>query len=1496
MKKKIDHIKKYFLKKLLKKLLIFFLGFIGIVLVLGVAVVTSDTVQTYVAQRVAHYFSEQWHTDVEIGRIHLGFFDDIGIEHIYISDQNRDTLVFIDYLGLVVNDFSIKNHSFDIGKVTIEKAVFNYKKDTVGTNFQFLEDYFASSDTLKTDTAGFSFTLHKLVLKDSRVHYERFPKRNYNHPINYRDLFFTGIYGTFDSLQVDTNYLKVKIKKLRFHEQSGWQIQQFGGNVCLRDNHLKISDFLLVTPKSDISADSVLLKYHSKDDFLDFTNKVRIQGSFRQSVLDMSDLVYFANSLKSFRQHFSFSGNVKGKISNLQTKNLQITWGHSSELNISGEISGLPDLNNTFLYVDLKKMVTNKQDIENLLVFANENDSIKKITVPKIISQLGNISYKGNITGFYNDLVAYGHFHTDLGNFKTDISLKQDTATGKVTYKGFLQTKGFEAGKFLEQDSLLGEVTLKGMIDGYSLGKENFTEINAEVQSFYFNNYLYHNFSVDGTWKNEGFSGNVFAQDTNLEMSFSGDVDLSDQNPVFDFTMDVTKARLRTLHLIKDSLIDNVEFMLEANMTGKQIDSLQGHLSLTNGMIYTADTIYPIDGLQLTITKDKSGKRLEIRSFIADFSAEWNLSYKNILPFTYQKLSSYYSFLPVDSTLKFDTLSFIRANLNLKQSGILNFFLGNTVRFTDFSKFNFNLGNSPNKGLTFQFNAPNLTVMNQDFSNLHLSGNVEDNNLHLNMRAAKIKIPGNLAIKQVHWDSWLLHDTADMSLTWNFSDTVTYGADLQAEVFFQKQLPYQPKVMVNFIPSFFIIQDTLWYLNDAHVVIDTAHMTVEHFILNRESEYLFANGGIAFNGNDTLNIILNDFSLSHFNNFLKPYYLNLNGKLNGNAKVITYEQAVSLISDLNIAELKVNNEQFGKTTLKTVWNQDSKKLNVNLFTQRGKLKPIHINGDYLVKTGGLNFNISFQKLLLRTFKSMTQENLSNLKGLASGNLTLKGTTEKPLLEGVINLQKTSFIVNYLGTKYNLTTPVYVTYDGFKIKNATLNDDFSGKSAILNASLTHRFFKNFKYEMKLESDNFLLLHTTEEENPLFYGTVFAGGVININGSMDLVNISADVQTRPKTIFNLSLSSSEEAEEYHFVQFVKHGKDTVKIMPQPEKKITGINLDLDIDATEDATVKLIFDEKVGDMIKAKGKGAINFKMDRFGKINMTGDYKISSGNYLFTLQNIINKRFEIENGGSIKWNGNPYEAFLDVKAVYPLKTSLYDLTLDSLDKKKVPVECQMKISDRLSDPKIKFSIGLPNNNNNAEALLSSMSQDEISKQILTLLLLNRFYTPENLRASSSYQDVGQTSAFGINSSELLSNQVSNWLSQISDNFDVGIKYTPGNEISKDELEVALSTQIFNDRLLINGNVSTGGGTMENSSTVAGDVSMELKINKSGNLRLKGYNKSNANDLLLYQDAPYTQGVGFYYTEEFNSLHELTQKYLNYLKKMLPGKFRKKEKKKK
>jgi hypothetical protein len=272
---------------------------------------------------------------------------------------------------------------------------------------------------------------------------------------------------------------------------------------------------------------------------------------------------------------------------------------------------------------------------------------------------------------------------------------------------------------------------------------------------------------------------------------------------------------------------------------------------------------------------------------------------------------------------------------------------------------------------------------------------------------------------------------------------------------------------------------------------------------------------------------------------------------------------------------------------------------------------------------------------------------------------------------------------------------------------------------------------------------------------------------------------------------------------------------------------------------------------------------------------GEYEIEKGSYLFTLQDMLNKKFEIKKGSYIKWNGDPYKAFLNITAGYKLKTSLYDLTLDSNDRQNVYVECLMYMTNRLDEPDIKFGIDIKSNNPRAKSIISGMNQEEIMKQVIMLMVMGRFYTPEQFRQNSEfYAEGGQTGALGMNASELLSEQLSYWLSQITKDFDVGVKYIPGNEISRSELEVALSTQMFNDKVIVNGNVNVGGN-VPTASGVAGDVSVELKLNPKGTIRLKGFNRTN-DDLLIYQDAPYTQGIGIFYTESFNSLRELMKKY--------------------
>ncbi len=327
---------------------------------------------------------------------------------------------------------------------------------------------------------------------------------------------------------------------------------------------------------------------------------------------------------------------------------------------------------------------------------------------------------------------------------------------------------------------------------------------------------------------------------------------------------------------------------------------------------------------------------------------------------------------------------------------------------------------------------------------------------------------------------------------------------------------------------------------------------------------------------------------------------------------------------------------------------------------------------------------------------------------------------------------------------------------------------------------------------------------------------------------------------------------------------------------------------IEATPEAKVQIIYNSQIGDIIKAQGEGILLFEMDNDGNMSLSGNYNPTKGDYLFTLQNVINKRFTIEQGGSIIWSGDPYNATIDLNAIYNLKASVYDLLPNYFEVKsqsqRIQVECIINLEDELLNPTIGFDINFPNADESIKDQLSQFfkTEEEMNKQILSLIVMNKFYTPEYMRGMYEAQNANMV---GTTASELMSNQLSNWLSQISSNWDVGLNYRPGTPVSDDEIEVALSTQIFNDRVTLNGNIGNNtnnysNNNNNNSSQIVGDFEIGVKLVPSGKIQFKAYNRSNNN--LIYETAPYTQGIGLSFKEEYNTFDELLKKLGDIFKK--------------
>ncbi len=356
---------------------------------------------------------------------------------------------------------------------------------------------------------------------------------------------------------------------------------------------------------------------------------------------------------------------------------------------------------------------------------------------------------------------------------------------------------------------------------------------------------------------------------------------------------------------------------------------------------------------------------------------------------------------------------------------------------------------------------------------------------------------------------------------------------------------------------------------------------------------------------------------------------------------------------------------------------------------------------------------------------------------------------------------------------------------------------------------------------------------------------------------------NVKTENGTDLYIPLDGSEEYAEKEYIKFIV--KDSSLLVEEKyEVDLDGMEMNFDLEVTPEAKMQIIFDEEVGDVIRSQGKGQIKMDINTFGDFNIYGNYEITDGDYLFTFENVLNKKFIVAPGSTISFDGDPVEARLDVTAIYKLKAALRDLALVDVDTsgKRIPVNCHLIMQESLSNPQFDFDVFLPASTADVNSTVRSAinSSGSMNKQIFSLLLLNRF-VPVTDQGGFSAGGAG-----GSSGSELLSNQLSNWLSQLSDDFDVGVNYRAGNGATESsEVDVGVSTQLFNDRLTVETNFGVQGDTPESekASNIAGIFELEYKISKDGKFRTRVYNEPTDND-----NNKDIQGVGLFYTEEFDT----------------------------
>lgn len=1464
--KLIDLIKK------IGKISLIVISILLLLLLLAYGLLRTPRFQTYLVGKVTNYLSEKLHTVARIEGVDIAFFSKIVLEGIYVEDLHHDTLLYAKKLKVDIHKILIEKNIINLKSVMLEQCRFNlvqYKNEK-DLNFQFIIDAFDSGDTSTTkNKKPLKIFSNQLLLKDVDFSYEYQADTSSFAGVNFDHIHLKNVNGNFESIKIINDTINADIKSLSFRDKSGFQVYEMSSPFKISPKEMQCEDLKLVTNKSNIRG---FLKFETNewDDYNDFEEKVYMRGDFKNTKLNFGDIAYFTSELTGINKFIVFDGKIKGTVANLRGNNMDIKFGKNSRLQGDIKMTGLPDFDVTFIQLKLKEFITSVEDLEGVPL--PPFTSKEHIELPPNFNKLGIVKFKGDFTGFQNDFTAYGDFDTDLGSVTLDMDLKQNKDE-LPKYNGNLKSNNFNIGKFYGIENVLTKVTLDIDINGKGLENET---VNATVKGKINNlicfDYSYNNLSIEGKFAKNIFSGKLEVNDENLALRYDGDIDFTNKLPMFYFHTDIGYANLSKLNIIKSRYDRWISTNADFNFVGDDIDNIKGSIVFKNIIYKDSVSTLKFKKMELNALNTGGIKDLILKSDAVDAKISGNYKLQELGNDFIQLVNQYLPSAGLKAAAAPSKQNFSFEITTKNSEGLSNLLVPDMVVKPN-SKLSGRFNNIDN-AFNLSVQIPEIILFEKKFSNVNISSNNDKQELGLALTCDYVAISDSSKIENISINASALQDSIQFAINFKNKAEIKNAANLNGDIVFNKgkQIDFFLK------KSDITVEDSLWVFDErSKIHIDSVHTEFENFNISHNKQSLSLSS-VRTEANDyQINVDLHDFTLSNLNPFLKSSDLNLKGLLNGNASFSGFGSNIIFSTSLGFVDFNVNGESIGDGNIISLWDSKKESIALNGNFMRGTLPTIGFTGFYYPnkKENSLDIELQLKKTPLKLFESFLVGVMSDLKGYASGDLFLQGSLKKPLLTGDIEVQRGGFKVDYLNTSYTFNGKAKFVKNDILLENIVLFDQF-GKEAKVSGNISHDYFDDVKLNINILIDHFFVLNTTESLNSSYFGKAYATGLVKFKGDLNKIIIDVDAKTEAGTQFNIPLSSPEEVSESGYIRFVSKDPSTVVSKAQYKVDLTGIQMSLNLEVTPNAEVLLIFDRKIGDIISGTGSGNIRMDISPLGDFTMYGNYIIAKGNYLFTLKNVINKKFKITEGGTINWNGDPFEADINLEAVYKLRTSLNEILPSDSSKRRVPVNCILKMSDKLMNPTIKFDIKLPQSDekiqNDVRAAINTDNESELNKQMFSLLMLGRFFPPNETVSSSSL-------GLSQNTSELLSSQLSNWLSQSNEFVTLGVNVRAGDQTAANEWQASMSTQLFQQRLSIDGNVGVANNP-SSASNLVGDMSVEYKVTTDGKMRLRAFTQSN-DYTNLTTIAPYTQGIGVFYREDFDTFSEL---FKNYGRKLL------------
>lgn len=1434
---------------ILRKISYFLFWVIAIVLSAIVATVLalnlSFSFQEYVGKQVSKIASKELGVTINIERFSLSLPLNLAISNIYIDDFNGDKVLKSNELIVDLSTFRLRSSKFYFNEITSDTlrlvanksasdSVWNYQKLIAEINKNIGGDSAESDAYFWFDLVQFNTVFLEINDSNSSKMFEL-------HGLNCQNSFYS------------SDKFKVNLELESYGDNFKNKAENVALQFLMQDSSLILNDFEIDNAKSKLKIEQ--LKYVQSSDTVS-----------SELVLKMPLLKVYQSEFPSLKELLgsfgviSATADVDGSFAQLNLNEFNMRLGTTSRLNVKGSLVDLRELETCFADVYVERSNVSAEDILRLKPFQTLGEEGEQI-----LRSLNNVQFTGELVGFLNDFVAYGRFICPFGDLSTDLALR--TQDSIPAFSGSISTNNFNVGNLLEKKGI-GNLSLSIDLKGSGSNADNIlANAKGKIKFVEVNGQRIEGITLDAKLSPNYFNGFIGLEDSLTFVSAKGQIDFAGKLPKYSLLLDVKEKDIRRF-------IDSSSVKLGVNLTAELIgagfdyETIDASLNIQSLEFIDSVQTQNFNNTILSIYNSPLGKELRLSSSFINASVAGNLDPESIT----QSFLSLFPKTPwtTDDYVGRQDFSF---TVNIDDNFPVQWLSGNSLFLANGSYLSGNWeSTNSNYSLILQSDSVNYDGLALKRVNLFLEtkSNIFSADIYASQLAKGGVLLSDLQVNLDYADSgkWSINAYNDFN---NYFEAIGgYYHDVDSLTVDITTLEGQ------------LIGKRLKNVGVGRLFADTSKLIARNFELSIENKPFSLDGLYSFEqGIKYLDFYAKSFDLAYLNqlSLVRPTLFGV-----GDLELLI-DSSGKIEANVDFEKVKISDKSFG--AFKALANYDYVNSNVLFdlsFTKLNEYKREELftaKGKYVIDSGEIDGKVVFKDYNIRKLDRLFTDEVTNIKGLLDGELSLSGTVESIDLNGELSLSNANVHVDYLNADFIIPTSlVKIRPDFIGLDHINVTDT-RGNKAYITGTGFHKNFSDWNFDVLLDANDFKLLNTSKYDNDLFYGVANVSGTVNASGYDDKLYFEMNVTPEKGTKIYLPMSDDTKVNDQEFVEFVKPpGADTT----DQEKGSTwqGINLDLTVNANNNAEVSVVFDESAGDIMKVRGSGVLNFKIDRFGDFNARGKYIIEDGDYLFTLENVINKKFNIRNGSSIFWYGDPYKAILDVTAEYKLRVPLRDIVLIESERynRREQVVAILKLQNELFNPDINFDIYLPNTDDLTRTQVRSVlrTQDEINRQVFSLLVFNRFSPPNSRQAN------GFTDASTATTTELLSNQLSNWFSQISSDVDIGFSYS-GNkqtatarnstELTNRQVAFALSTQLFNERLTLSTNLgvdqtSIDASTNPNNRFIS-DFALEYSLTKDGRLKLKAFSETAQGLYLANNLSNNIQGLGIYYRKDFNSFTE-------------------------